>query len=156
MKILVVAVGTRLPQWINDGFAEYAGRMPKTARVSLIEVKPEPRTSGKTVPQMMAAEAARIEAAIPQGCERVILDEHGRDLTSVALSGWLGDRLEGGRDLAFIIGGPDGLATPLKTGANMQLRLSSLTLPHGMARVLLAEQIYRAVTILQNHPYHRE
>jgi 23S rRNA (pseudouridine1915-N3)-methyltransferase len=156
MKILVIAVGTRLPQWINDGFAEYAGRMPKTARISLVEVKPEPRTSGKTVPQMMAAEAARIEAAIPQGCERVILDEHGRDLTSVALSGWLEDRLEGGRDLAFIIGGPDGLATALKAGASMQLRLSSLTLPHGMARVLLAEQLYRAVTILQNHPYHRE
>ena len=156
MKILVVAVGTRLPQWINDGFADYAGRMPKTARVSLIEVKPEPRTSGKTVHQMMAAEATRIEAAIPQGCERIILDEHGRDLTSVALSGWLGDRLDGGRDLAFIIGGPDGLAAQLKTGASMQLRLSSLTLPHGMARVLLAEQLYRAVTILQNHPYHRE
>lgn len=156
MKILVVAVGTRLPQWINDGFAEYAGRMPKTARVSLIEVKPEPRTFGKTVPQMMAAEAARIEAAIPLGCERVILDEHGRDLTSVALSAWMGDRLEGGRELAFIIGGPDGLAPALKAGASMQLRLSSLTLPHGMARVLLAEQLYRAVTILQNHPYHRE
>lgn len=156
MKILVVAVGTRLPQWINDGFAEYAGRMPKTSRLSLIEVKPEPRNSGKTVPQMMAAEAARIESAIPQGCERVILDEHGRDLTSVALSGWLGDRLDGGRDLAFMIGGPDGLAAQLKTGASMQLRLSSLTLPHGMARVLLAEQLYRAVTILQNHPYHRE
>jgi len=156
MKILVVAVGTRLPQWINDGFAEYAGRMPKTSRVSLVEVKPEPRTSGKTVPQMMAAEAARIEAAIPQGCERIILDEHGRDLTSVALASWLGDRLEGGRDLAFVIGGPDGLAPALKTGASMQLRLSSLTLPHGMARVLLAEQLYRAVSILQNHPYHRE
>lgn len=156
MKIMVVAVGTRLPQWVNDGFAEYAGRMPKTARVSLIEVKPEPRTSGKTVPQMMSAEATRIEGAIPQGCERVILDEHGRDLTSVALAGWLGDRMDGGRDLAFIIGGPDGLAPALKAGAGMQLRLSSLTLPHGMARVLLAEQLYRAVTILQNHPYHRE
>jgi 23S rRNA (pseudouridine1915-N3)-methyltransferase len=156
MKILVVAVGTRLPQWINDGFAEYAGRMPKNSRISLVEVKPEPRTSGKTVPQMMAAEATRIEAAVPQGCERIVLDEHGRDFSSVALSGWLNDKLEGGRDLAFIIGGPDGLAPSVKSNASLQMRLSSLTLPHGMARVLLAEQLYRSVTILQNHPYHRE
>jgi 23S rRNA (pseudouridine1915-N3)-methyltransferase len=145
-----------MPNWVSDGFAEYAGRMPKNARISLVEVKPEPRTSGKTPAQMMAAEAARIEDALPDNCERVVLDEHGRELTSTALANWLQERLGLGRDLAFIIGGPDGLAPSVKTGASQQMRLSSFTLPHGLARVLLAEQLYRATTILANHPYHRE
>jgi len=144
-----------MPRWVDDGFTEYAGRMSKNARISLVEVKPEPRTSGKTPAQMMAAEATRIEAALPENCERVVLDEHGHELTSKELAAWLAQRLESGRDLAFIIGGPDGLAPSVKTGAAQQMRLSSFTLPHGLARVLLAEQLYRATTILANHPYHR-
>jgi 23S rRNA (pseudouridine1915-N3)-methyltransferase len=156
MKIFVVAVGNRMPQWIADGFAGYAGRMPRTARMSLVEVKPESRTSGKTVEQMLAAEAARIEAALPAGCERIVMDEHGRGFTSIDLSRWLSGRLQDARDLAFIIGGPDGLAPEVKGGASLAMRLSEMTLPHGLARVLLAEQLYRATTIMQNHPYHRE
>lgn len=158
MNIFVVAVGNRMPNWIGDAYAEYAGRMPKTARMTLIEVKPESRTTGKTVPQMLAAEAARIEAALTQArdCERVALDERGRDFTSLGFSAWLASRIETHRDLAFLIGGPDGLAASIKTGAAMQMRLSGLTLPHGLARVVLAEQLYRATTIMQNHPYHRE
>ncbi len=156
MKIFVIAVGNRMPQWIADGFAEYAGRMPKTTRISLVEVKPESRTSGKTVEQMMAAEAARIDAAVPADCERIVMDEHGREFTSTALSGWLAGRLQDARDLAFIIGGADGLAPEVKAGALLTMRLSAMTLPHGLARLVLAEQLYRATTIMQNHPYHRE
>lgn len=155
LKITAIAVGNRMPRWVDDGFAEYAGRMPKNARISLVEVKPEPRTSGKTPAQMMAAEASRIEAALPENCDCIVLDEHGRELTSEALADWLRERMESGRDLAFVIGGPDGLAPSVKMRAAQQMRLSSFTLPHGLARVLLAEQLYRATTILANHPYHR-
>ncbi len=156
MKIVVIAVGHRMPAWIASAFADYAGRMPKSARMSLIEVKAESRTSGKTVQQMMAAEGERITAAIPGNSECIILDERGRDFTTVQLAQWLETRMGAGRDLAFVIGGPDGLAPAIKSGAALQLRLSSLTLPHGLARVLLAEQLYRAMSIIQNHPYHRE
>lgn len=156
MKIFVIAVGNRMPAWIADGFADYAGRMPRTARLSLVEIKPESRTSGKSVEQLMAAEAERIEAAIPRDCERIALDEHGNDFTTMKLAKWLEARLGGGRDLAFLIGGPDGLAPSLKASAALRMRLSSMTLPHALARVLLAEQLYRAMSILQNHPYHRE
>ena len=156
MKLHIVAVGNRMPRWIEDGFAEYAGRMPKNARLSLLEVRPESRTTGKTVAQMTALEATRIEAAIPADCERIVLDERGRELTTRELADWLEKKLDGGRDLAFLIGGPDGLAARLKSGAATQIRLSSLTLPHGLARVLLAEQLYRAISIMQHHPYHRE
>jgi len=156
MKIFIIAVGTKMPAWIADGFADYAGRMPKTARLSLVEIRPESRTSGKSVEQLMAAEAARIEAAIPRDCERIALDEHGSDFTTMKLAKWLDAQLGGGRDLAFLIGGPDGLAPPLKASATLRMRLSSMTLPHALARVLLAEQLYRAMSILQNHPYHRE
>jgi 23S rRNA (pseudouridine1915-N3)-methyltransferase len=156
MKIAIIAVGNRMPRWIEDGFGEYAGRMPKTSRLSLVEVKPEPRTSGKTVAQMLEAEAERIENAVPEDSERIVLDERGRDFSTQDMARWLEARLSDGRDLAFVIGGPDGLAPSIKSGAALQLRLSSMTLPHGLARVLLAEQLYRAASILQNHPYHRE
>ena len=156
MKLHIVAAGNRMPRWIEDGFAEYAGRMPKNARLSLLEVRPEPRTTGKTVAQMTELEATRIEAAIPADCERIVLDERGRELTTRELADWLEKKMDGGRDLAFLIGGPDGLAARLKSGAATQIRLSSLTLPHGLARVLLAEQLYRAISIMQHHPYHRE
>lgn len=145
-----------MPRWIEDGFAEYAGRMPRNARLSLREVRPESRSSGKTVAQMTEAEAARIDAAVPADYERIALDERGREFTTRELAVWLEKKLGGGRDLAFLIGGPDGLASRLKSGAATQMRLSGLTLPHGLARVLLAEQLYRAVSILQHHPYHRE
>lgn len=156
MKLHIVVVGARMPRWIEDGFAEYAGRMPKNARLTLIEVRPESRTTGKTVAQMTEAEAARIDAAMPADCERVLLDERGREFTTRELASWLEKKLEGGRDLAFVIGGPDGLSMRLKSEAGTSMRLSNLTLPHGLARVLLAEQLYRAVSIMQNHPYHRE
>lgn len=145
-----------MPRWVDEAFAEYAKRMPRNARLELVEVRPEPRLEAKTVDQMLDLEAQRIAAAVPDRTKTVALDERGREFTSAALARWLERRLQEGVDTAFLIGGPDGLAAPLKNSAETLMRLSSMTLPHGLARVLLAEQLYRAVSILQNHPYHRE
>lgn len=155
MRWLVVAVGERMPRWVDEGYAEYAKRFPRRARVELIEIRPERRGASRTTAQVLAAEAKRIEASLPPGCVRVVLDERGRDMTTSQLAqhaaGWLAE----GRDVAFVIGGPDGVDARVKSSAALALRLSSLTLPHGLVRVLLAEQLYRALTILDNHPYHR-
>ena len=156
MKLFVVAVGHRMPGWVQAGFDEFARRMPRELPLQLIEVKAEPRTSGKTVEAMMAAEAARIEAALPPRCRRLILDERGEDLSTKALAKRLEHWQDGGDDIAIIIGGPDGLDPALKATAHETMRLSSLTRPHALVRVMLAEAIYRAWSVLKNHPYHRE
>ncbi|NMF99618.1 23S rRNA (pseudouridine(1915)-N(3))-methyltransferase RlmH [Aromatoleum toluolicum] len=156
MKLLIVAVGTRMPAWVEAGFDEFARRMPRELPLQLVEVKAEPRTTGKTVEAMMTAEAARIEAALPPRCRRVILDERGSDLTTVELSRRLEAWQADGADVALIVGGPDGLSPTLKSSAHERIRLSSLTLPHALVRPLLAEALYRGWTVLKNHPYHRE
>lgn len=156
MKLLLVAVGTRMPAWVDTGFEDFARRMPRELPLQLVEVKAEPRTTGKTVEVMMAAEAARIEAALPARCRRIILDERGEDISSRALARRLENWQSGGDDVAIIIGGPDGLDPALKATAHETMRLSSLTLPHALVRVMLAEAIYRAWSLLKNHPYHRE
>jgi len=156
MRLVVVAVGTRLPDWMNAGFAAYAKRLPRELPLDLVEIKPEPRTTGKTVEAMMAAEAKRIEAALPPRCRRVALDERGDAPDTRALAERLDRWMDGGDDIAFLIGGPDGLDPALKDGAQERLRLSSLTLPHGLARVVLAEALYRAHSLRAGHPYHRD
>jgi 23S rRNA (pseudouridine1915-N3)-methyltransferase len=156
VKLLVAAVGTRLPDWMDAGFAEYAKRMPRELPLELVEIKPEPRTTGKPVEAMMAAEARRIEAALPSRCRRIALDERGDAPDTRALAQKLDQWLAGGDDVAFLIGGPDGLDPALKQGAHERLRLSSLTLPHGLARVVLAEALYRAHSLRSGHPYHRD
>ncbi|MDI6748956.1 MAG: 23S rRNA (pseudouridine(1915)-N(3))-methyltransferase RlmH [Pseudomonadota bacterium] len=156
MKLVVIAVGTRLPDWMNAGFAAYAKRMPRELPLELIEIKPEPRSTGKTVAAMMAAEAKRIEAALPARCRRVVLDERGAALDTHALAKRLAEWMSMGDDVALLIGGPDGLDPALKTSAHETLRLSSMTLPHGLARVVLAEALYRAASLNAGHPYHRE
>lgn len=155
MQLVIAAVGNKMPDWIEAGFGEYAKRMPAECRVVLKEIKPVDRSGSKTAETVMALERTRIEAALPKGARIVALDEHGKDLSSVQLSGCLSQWLQGGRDVALVIGGADGLDPAFKAGADMLMRISSLTLPHGMVRVLLAEQLYRAWSILQNHPYHR-
>lgn len=155
MKLLLVAVGQRLPAWADQAYQDYAKRFPPDLRLELKAVKAEPR-SGKTAEQLMAAEATRIEAALPKGVRRVVLDEHGSRLTTMQLAQRLTAWLNDGRDVALIVGGPDGLAPPLKASADETLRLSDLTLPHAFVRVLLAEALYRAWTVTINHPYHRE
>jgi 23S rRNA (pseudouridine1915-N3)-methyltransferase len=156
MKLAVIAVGVRMPKWVDEAFADYAKRMPRTASLGLVQIRPEPRDQGRTVSQMLQLEAGRIAAAVPSNTRSVALDERGREFTSATLARWLERRLEDRMDTAFLIGGPDGLADSLKESAETIMRLSALTLPHGLARVVLAEQLYRAVTIIQGHPYHRE
>ena len=155
MKLLVIAVGARMPGWIDEAFEEYVKRMPRGMKTELIEIRPEPRSGGKSTEQLLAAEALRIERALPRGAASVALDERGREMTTAELARWLAARAQEGRDVAFLIGGADGLAEGTKRAAQTTLRLSAMTLPHGLARVILAEQLYRAAAILENHPYHR-
>ena len=156
MKLLVVAVGQRQPAWADEAWADFAKRFPPEMRLELKALKAEPRSVGKSAGQCMAAEAQRFEAALPPGTRRVVLDERGTRLSSAQLAQriefWRGD----GRDVAFLVGGPDGLAASLKASADETLRLSDLTLAHAFARVLLAEALYRAWSLGAGHPYHRE
>lgn len=155
MKLLLLAVGQRQPAWADAAYAEFAKRFPPELRLELKAVKAEPRGS-KTAEQLMAAEAARLEAAVSKGARRVVLDEHGTRLTTVQLADRMKAWMNDGRDVALFVGGPDGLDASLKQGADETLRLSDLTLPHAFVRVLLAEALYRAWTVMVNHPYHRE
>jgi 23S rRNA (pseudouridine1915-N3)-methyltransferase len=155
VKLLVTAIGQRQPAWAEEAYADFAKRFPAELKLELKALKAEPR-GGKTAEQLMAAEAQRIEAALPKGARRIVLDERGARLTTLQLAErlkfWMGD----GRDVALIIGGPDGLDASLKSTADETLRLSDLTLPHAFVRVLLAEALYRAWSVMAGHPYHRE
>jgi 23S rRNA (pseudouridine1915-N3)-methyltransferase len=155
MKICVAAVGQRLPAWAAQGVDEFTGRMPRDFGVEVREVRPEAR-SGQPVARLLAAEGARLRAAVPQGALLVALDEKGRDWTTAQLAQALGQWRDQALSPAFVIGGADGLDPGLKGEAALRLRLSSLTLPHALARLVLVEQIYRAWTILAAHPYHRD
>ena len=155
MQLVIAAVGARMPGWVDAAFEDYAARMPADLRLALREIRPESRIEGKTTVSLMAAEADRMRAALPRHGPRVALDERGRDLTSMELAGMLEQWCADGDDVAFLIGGADGLDAGLKAEASMRMRLSSLTLPHALARVVLAEQLYRAWSITQKHPYHR-
>jgi 23S rRNA (pseudouridine1915-N3)-methyltransferase len=156
MKLTLVAIGQRQPAWAEAAYEDFAKRFPPELRLELKALKAEPRTLGKSTHVLMAAEAVRIEAAIAKGARRVVLDERGQRRSSAELAErlrfWLGD----GRDVALIVGGPDGLDATLKASADETLRLSDLTLPHAFVRVLLAEALYRAWSVTAGHPYHRE
>lgn len=157
MKLHILAVGQRMPAWIAEGFLEYAKRMPREMPLLLKELKPAQRsTSAGDLPRWLATEAERINAALPEGALRVVLDERGRSFPTRGLAGhleqWRGD----GRDVAFVIGGADGLDDGIRKGADLLWSLSPLTLPHGLVRVILAEQLYRAASLLTGHPYHRD
>jgi 23S rRNA (pseudouridine1915-N3)-methyltransferase len=155
MKLRIIAIGHKMPAWVSQGFDEYARRMPREAAIELVEIKPEKRAAGKGGEQVREAEAARILEAVGKDY-LVVLDEHGQQATTLQLAerfrGWLG----GGRNLALAIGGTDGLHPSIKMRADWLWSLSQLTLPHAMVRVLLAEQLYRAWTVISSHPYHRE
>jgi len=154
MKFFVVAVGHRMPEWVDAAFAEYVARMPHEMRVELIALKPAPRSAGAA--HAIEAEGKRILAAVPPGCTTVALDERGALFTTAELARRLSRWRQGGRNIAFLVGGADGLAQDVKKSSDSVWSLSALTLPHGLARVVLAEQLYRAASILHNHPYHRE
>ena len=155
MRLIVAAVGQKQPAWAETAWDDFAKRFPAECRLELKALKAEPR-NGKTAVQCMTAEASRFELTLPRGVRRDVLDERGARLTTLQLSErlqfWMGD----GRDVALLIGGPDGLDPALKQTADESLRLSDLTLPHAFARVLLAEALYRAWSVMSGHPYHRE
>jgi 23S rRNA (pseudouridine1915-N3)-methyltransferase len=155
MKLLIVAVGQRMPDWAQTAVDDYAKRFPPELRLEIKAVKTENRGS-RSLPSIYAAERERIEAAIPRGAHIVALDERGTAVTTVQLAQKLTDWQLESRDVALVIGGPDGLDPAFKQAAHEMIRLSNLTLPHAMARVLLAEQLYRAWSINARHPYHRE
>jgi len=156
MRFIVLAVGQRMPAWIDSGFQEYARRMPRHARIELREIRPERRTAGSVTGRMLDAERDRILAALPERCEVIVLDERGAALSTTQLASQISRWQAQGGDVAWIIGGPDGLHPDLKRTPARLISLSAMTLPHGLVRVLLAEQLYRAMTLLAGHPYHRD
>jgi 23S rRNA (pseudouridine1915-N3)-methyltransferase len=156
MRVTILSIGHRMPSWIQEGFNEYARRMPPEIRVELIELKPEERGAGKNADKAKAIEGERLLAAVPEGGTLIALDEQGKSVAtrglSVMLSAWMRDASRP----VFAIGGADGLSEAVKERADKLVSLSALTLPHGLVRVVLAEQLYRAWSILARHPYHRE
>lgn len=155
MRLTIVAVGQKAPDWAQTAYDDYAKRFPPELKIELKAVKTEPRGS-KTLENLLAAERSRIEGAIARGCRIVALDERGTAVTTMALAENLKSWQLSGDDVAIVIGGPDGLDAGFKQAAHQRIRLSDLTLPHAMVRVLLIEQLYRAWSITINHPYHRE
>lgn len=156
MKLNLIAVGHRMPGWINAGYDDYARRMPPDLPLVLAEIKPGHRVAGEDGARARQHEAERILAAVPAGGVLVALDERGTQLTTRELAGWLSGWMAEGVSPAFVIGGADGLDDSVKARAGKLLGLSRLTLPHALARVLLAEQLYRAACIIKGHPYHRD
>ncbi len=156
MHIVVAAIGQRLPDWAQQACDDYAKRLPAEWRFTIRALKAEPRGCGKTVPQMLAAEAQRLEGAVPREARRIVLDERGGRVTTAQLAQRLGSWQQEGRDVALLVGGPDGLDPALRSAADESLRLSDLTLPHALARVVLVEALYRAWSLAAGHPYHRE
>ncbi len=155
MKLHIIAVGTRMPKWVDEAWNDYAKRMPSDFELLLHEIKPAARTSGKSTEQLLLLEAQRIQISLPAQAWQVVLDERGRELSTAALATRLRFWQENQQTVALVVGGPDGLHHQIKQQANETLRLSALTLPHPLVRILLAEQLYRAWSILAGHPYHR-
>jgi 23S rRNA (pseudouridine1915-N3)-methyltransferase len=155
MKIFIAALGHKMPQWVTLGAEEYAKRMPPEARIEWLELKPEDRAS-KTVERVLAMEAQRLDAAIPKSAVRIVCDERGKPLTTPMLADWLRGWMREGVSPCFVIGSADGLDPSIKASATQTIALSGCVLPHGMVRVMLAEQLYRAWSLMNNHPYHRE
>ncbi len=155
MKYWLVAVGQRMPDWVQQAYVEYARRLPAATPLQLRELRAEPRGAGLDTDSVLEREAQRIEQALPAQCLRVVLDEHGQRMTTLQLAQSMQSWRQQGRDVAFVIGGADGLAPRIRQSADTLLRLSDLTLPHALVRVLLAEQIYRAHSVITGHPYHR-
>ncbi len=154
MKISIIAVDLRSPSWASEAVEDYLQRFPRDWKVELKAVREEPR-KGQSKEKLMAAEAERIRKALPKGSALISLDERGKDLTTMDFANLLDQWKNRGEEIAFVIGGTDGIDPGLKKDSRMLIRLSSMTLPHALARVILCEQIYRAWSILNNHPYHR-
>ena len=156
MRVRVIAVGTRMPAWVRSACDDYLTRLGSSLAVALIELAPGPRRPGAPAQRAIAAEGGRLLKALRPADHLVALDERGSQFSTRELADWLKARMHAGEDVAFAIGGPDGLAREVLARSRLTLSLSRLTLPHALVRVLLAEQLYRAHCILVNHPYHRD
>lgn len=155
MKIRLLTVSQRQPRWVTEGCAEYEKRLPRPWQFQLQEIKPEARTSGQTTEKVQAAEANRIRASIPKGAIVVALDERGESWSTEQFAEQLEQWQHAGRDLAFVIGGADGLDPAFRKSADKRLSLSRMVMPHGLVRVMFVEQLYRVATVIDGHPYHK-
>jgi 23S rRNA (pseudouridine1915-N3)-methyltransferase len=156
MRIHLIAVGQKMPDWVKKGYDEYAKRLPKNFSLKLVEIAPGQRSKGADTKRAVEDESRKILAAIPNGAHVIALDEHGKQWTTQQLAGQMENWMQAGSDVALLVGGPDGLSSECRQRAVQLWSLSSLTLPHPLVRVFLAEQLYRAWSVTQNHPYHRE
>ena len=155
MRLNLLAVGTKMPAWVNDGYEEYAKRLPRECQLVLQEIQPAKRGKSGHVSQWVEEEGERILAAISSNHHIVSLDVAGKRWSTEQLAEQMQNWFSDGRDVVLMVGGPDGLATKCSERANQTWSLSPLTLPHSLVRIVLAEQLYRGWTVLQNHPYHR-
>ncbi|HET9108968.1 MAG TPA: 23S rRNA (pseudouridine(1915)-N(3))-methyltransferase RlmH [Steroidobacteraceae bacterium] len=156
MRARLIAVGTRPPSWVREAYADYTRRLGSRLKLTLLEIEPGPRSAGQSPRKAVEAEARKLTAALRPAEWVVALDERGTQMSTRELAEWLAGRMREGRDLAFLIGGPDGFAAEVLARSDTTLSLSRLTLPHALVRVVLAEQLYRAMSILTHHPYHRD
>jgi len=155
MQIHLIAVGTRMPAWVDQGYGEFAKRLPLESALRLVEIAPGRRGKGADLQRTVREEGERVLRAIPKGARVIALEVEGRAWSTEQLSARLAGWLQDGRDLALLVGGPDGLSEACRVAAELSWSLSPLTLPHALVRVLIAEQLYRAWTLLVGHPYHR-
>ncbi len=156
MRVRLIAVGSRMPKWVREAYEDYITRLSSGLKVSLVEIEPGPRTAGRSPQKAMEVEAQKLLGALRKDEFVVALDERGAQLTTRELAGWLKTRMQDGRDLAFLVGGPDGFSPEVLGRSDFKWSLSPLTFPHALVRVVLAEQLYRAHGVLTNHPYHRD
>jgi 23S rRNA (pseudouridine1915-N3)-methyltransferase len=156
MRVRLIAVGSRMPKWVREAYEDYITRLGSGLKVALTEIEPGPRSAGRPAQKAVAAEGQKLLAAVRKDDYVVALDERGTEMTTLQLAAWLGARMQDGRDLTFLVGGPDGFAPEVLTRSDFKWSLSRLTFPHALVRVVLAEQLYRAHGVLANHPYHRE
>jgi 23S rRNA (pseudouridine1915-N3)-methyltransferase len=152
----LIAVGTRPPAWVREAYTDYTRRLGARLKLTLVEIEAGPRSAGQSPRKAIETEARKLMTALRADEWVVALDERGTQMSTRELAEWLGGRMQQGRDLAFLIGGPDGFAAEVLARSDASLALSRLTLPHALVRVVLAEQLYRAVSILAHHPYHRD
>ena len=155
MQINLIAVGDRMPDWVQTGYQEYAKRLPAECTLHLIEVPAAKRGKNADLARLLRDETQRMLAAVPKNATVIALEVSGQAWSTAQLAYQLNDWLHGGRDVALLVGGPEGLGQAALDAANGQWSLSKLTLPHPLVRVVVAEQIYRAWSVLRNHPYHR-
>ena len=156
MRVRLIAIGSRMPKWVREAYEDYITRLGSTLKISLVEIEPGPRSGARSPQKAMEAEGQKLLSALRKDEYVVALDEHGSQMTTREVAAWLKTRMQDGRDLAFLIGGPDGFVPEVLSRSDLKWSLSRLTFPHALVRVVLAEQLYRAHSVLANHPYHRD